>query len=491
MGPCCHGVRPSPSRVSAAFVLARVAVGVFNERVAEGQLSLPLGFEIAGKWRVEAVLGAGGMGTVYRARHVRNDRVVALKVLHPALSTDREARERFLREGYAANQVGHPGTVQVLDDGSTPEGAFLVMDYLEGVPIDKLAEAHRDVLPLGVVLAITDAALDVLASAHEKGIIHRDLKPENLFLTQQGQLKVLDFGLARVRETQSAVRLTTTGVLMGTPAFMPPEQALAHWDTVEASSDVFSVGATMWTLLTGRLVHEAASATELLVKAAMNQVVGVASVLADLPGPVADVIDRSLAFDRSRRFAHAGEMAAALRLAVRAAHVSVPSLASVAAGVSRTSRQSTSQDEQTLRVAPTASVAPLTSDSENRRRKSRSTLLVSLAVASAIGALGGGAVFWRLGAGPTGPRDVTVPAHPDVASEVPPLEQPEATPAPSLTPASATASVSSAAASATATTSESSPTASVTGSARPAGRPSARKPPQPLCNVLEDYGCKR
>ena len=142
--------------------------------MSDDHLNLPAGTTLDGKWCVEGLLGAGGMGTVFRARHVRNGREAAIKVLHPMVAADPSAKERFLHEGYAANQVGHPGTVQVLDDGIAREGAYLVMELLEGAPIDKLAEANGDVLPLPAMLSIVDASLSVLAAAHEKGIIHRD-----------------------------------------------------------------------------------------------------------------------------------------------------------------------------------------------------------------------------------------------------------------------------------------------------------------------------
>ena len=121
--------------------------------------NLPPGTTIDGKWCIEALIGAGGMGTVFKARHLRNGREVAVKMLHPIVGADSGARERFLHEGYAANRVGHTGTVQVLDDGIAREGAYLVMELLEGLPIDKLAEVNNDVLPLATVLSITDASL--------------------------------------------------------------------------------------------------------------------------------------------------------------------------------------------------------------------------------------------------------------------------------------------------------------------------------------------
>jgi serine/threonine-protein kinase len=292
--------------------------------------TLKPGVLLADKWRIESLLGTGGMGAVYAARHVRNGREVAIKVLHPALGLDASAVERFLHEGYAANRVDHPGTVQVLDDGQAPEGAFLVMERLRGVPLDQVASANEgDRLELLQVLAILDASLEILAEAHRRTIVHRDFKPENLFLTSDGKLKVLDFGLARVKETEGAARLTATGVPMGTPAFMPPEQALAHWEEVDTRSDVYAIGASTWTLLTGRLVHEGRTAPELLVKASTQHARPLQSVAPHVPEAIARVIDRSLAFDRQARFPDAGAMREALTEAIRSLGLFVPSLASI------------------------------------------------------------------------------------------------------------------------------------------------------------------
>jgi serine/threonine protein kinase len=259
---------------------------------------LKAGDLLDGKWRIEGLLGEGGMGAVYAARHIRNGREAALKLLHPAVAADKAARERFLQEGYAANQVDHPGAVQVLDDGVCADGVFLVMERLRGASIESVAEARGDRLDLVSTLAILDAALDVVDAAHRKGMVHRDLKPENLFLTEQGLLKVLDFGLARVRQSESGVKLTATGVPMGTPAFMPPEQSLAHWDEVDASSDVFALGATAYTLLSGQLVHPARSAPEMLVMASTRQARSIRFAVPQVPPAIAEVVDRALAFDR-------------------------------------------------------------------------------------------------------------------------------------------------------------------------------------------------
>src|ERR1700728_4658218 len=166
---------------------------------AQGRLGTVLG----GKYRLDSVLGVGGMAVVFAATH-RNQKRVAIKVLHPELSVHEELRTRFLREGYAANTVDHPGAVAVLDDDTAEDGtAFLVMERLEGDEGDRLWEARGRRIDAESVLAMASQLLDVLSAAHAKSIVHRDMKPATLYVTREGPLKVLDFGIARVRDAAS------------------------------------------------------------------------------------------------------------------------------------------------------------------------------------------------------------------------------------------------------------------------------------------------
>jgi hypothetical protein len=276
-----------------------------------------LGMVLQEKWKLESVLGVGGMAAVYAATH-RNGKRVAVKMLHAELGHDDELKKRFLQEGYAANTIQHDGAVSVLDDDVAPDGsAFIVMELLEGETIEHRWERHARQLPLAEVLAIADQLLDVLAAAHAKNVVHRDIKPENLFVTKAGAIKVLDFGIARVHEAQQA-RATSTraGMVMGTPAFMAPEQARARWDEVDGRTDLWAVGATMFTLLSGRYVHQGASGNEQLILSATTHAPPVASVAPSVPGPVAAIVDRALAFERERRWPDATTMQEAVRVAV-------------------------------------------------------------------------------------------------------------------------------------------------------------------------------
>jgi serine/threonine protein kinase len=160
-----------------------------------------LGTVLRGKYHLEALLGIGGMAAVYKATH-RNQAEYAIKMLLPEYAANEELRARFLREGYAANSVKHPGAVRVVDDDVAEDGtAFLVLELLRGLACDELCAACGGRLPAEAACAIGLQALDVLDAAHAHGIIHRDIKPANLFVLRNGAIKVLDFGIARARET--------------------------------------------------------------------------------------------------------------------------------------------------------------------------------------------------------------------------------------------------------------------------------------------------
>ncbi len=271
------------------------------------------------KWRLDVLLGVGGMAAVYAATH-RNGSRVAVKILHSELTVNPEVCKRFLREGYAANSVGHDGVVRVSDDDIAEDGsAFLVMDLLDGETLEDRRTRFAGRLGEDDVLSIADQLLDVLVAAHAKGVVHRDLKPENLFLTRSGQLRVLDFGIARIREL-SNTRATKTGAAMGTPSFMAPEQARALWDQVDARSDLWAVGATMFALLSGREVHQGRTANEVLIAAATQPAPPLASLLPSVSPSVARVVDKALAFEREHRWLDASRMQEAVRAAYHDRH---------------------------------------------------------------------------------------------------------------------------------------------------------------------------
>lgn len=274
-----------------------------------------VGQTLRGKWRIDAMIGVGGMAAVYSATH-RNGKRGAVKILHAEMNLMEEVRNRFLREGYLANKVDHPGVVSVLDDDQSEDGSvFLVMELLEGESLDlKLARSTR----LGEAEAVPIIAdvLDVLASAHQKGIVHRDLKPDNVFVTHRRQVKVLDFGIARMKEAAQQGGGTQTGSLMGTPNFMPPEQALGDWNKVDGRTDIWAIGATLFAMLAGRAVHLGDNPNKILLSAMTTAAPPLLSVAPHVSPRVAAVVDRALAFDRDQRWPLAQEMREALLAAM-------------------------------------------------------------------------------------------------------------------------------------------------------------------------------
>ncbi|MBI5535534.1 MAG: serine/threonine protein kinase [Deltaproteobacteria bacterium] len=272
-----------------------------------------IGRTVKGKWQIDALIGMGGMASVYAATHRNNSRV-ALKVLRLELSADADIRARFLREGYVANVIDHPGTVRVVDDDVDDDGSvFLVMELLEGESLADRLDRVGGRMAVQEALRLGADALDVVAAAHDKGVVHRDLKPDNVFLTSDGQVKVLDFGIARVRELSHASSATRTGAMMGTPAFMPPEQALGHSREIDARTDLWAMGATIFRMITGRNVHPGETPNELLIGAATRKAPSLSAVTFGAPTPLVEFLDKSLAFERDGRWPDARAMRSALQ----------------------------------------------------------------------------------------------------------------------------------------------------------------------------------
>jgi serine/threonine-protein kinase len=217
--------------------------------------------------------------------------------------------------------------VRVLDDDVLEDGrVFLVMDLLEGESLHDRAGRLGGKLPETEVIPIAYRVLDILDAAHAKGIVHRDIKPDNVFLTRDNSIKVLDFGLARMKDKVEALALesTSVGLVLGTLDFMSPEQARGDNDSVDARSDLWALGATMFTMLTGQRVHSGRSMYDYQVAAATEQPRSITSVAADLPAEVAEVIDRALRLEPRERWSSAKEMQAALKKADPAASRGLP-----------------------------------------------------------------------------------------------------------------------------------------------------------------------
>jgi serine/threonine protein kinase len=283
--------------------------------MAEEGYQQRVGTLIREKWTLVRLLGVGGMAAVYVGVH-RIGRRDAIKILHPEAAKSKEVCLRFEREAQAVNRFRHPGAVEIRDIDVTEDGApFLVMELLAGESVgDRVQRTGK--LPVGEVLRVAEQVLDCLTEAHEQGIIHRDIKPANLFITTEGRLKVLDFGLARMHEVGfNGSLLTKEGTTLGTTPYMPPEQARGR--SIDERADLFATGATMFRLLTGRYLHEANGAFDLLMKMGRDQAPPLATVGPLLPENICMVVDRALAFDRERRYPDARSMLADVRAVLR------------------------------------------------------------------------------------------------------------------------------------------------------------------------------
>jgi len=360
-----------------------------------------------GRFRLESVLGVGGMAAVYLGR-APDGSAAAVKVLHPDVGVRPDVKERFFREGFIANQLHHASVVRALEYGDAgADGAFLVLELLEGETLYTRAQRFGR-LPIAELFAYADEALDVLAVAHAQGIVHRDLKPENLFVTREGRIKLLDFGLARMAEAMQTGNRTRTGVALGTFPYMAPEQALGRHAELDGRTDLFALGATLFRLISGRKVHEAASEAELLMAMASRPAPPLAEVAPDVPRDVAAVVDLSLAFSKTARYPDARTMQADVR-AVRSGQRPAYALGRLAEREQKTALHMTvppgSAPPASI-AAPVSAGAPPAAASLSPPKKRNSALVPLLVAAGMLTLLGAGVAgfaWWLRGsASPVG-----------------------------------------------------------------------------------------
>jgi hypothetical protein len=276
--------------------------------------------QVFGNYRIVGLLGEGGFGEVYLAENPLLERRAAVKVLHTGLARDPELVRRFLNEARAASAIRHPNIIEVFDAGLTPEGApYILMEFLEGASLQKrLGEKGR--LGLDLVLDIARQAGSALGAAHAAGIVHRDLKPENLFLMPDPNLpgavrvKILDFGIAKIKRSAASggTLRTQAGLIMGSPAYMSPEQCKDSAD-VDLRSDVYSFGVIVYEALTGQPPFMAASATEILVMQLTATPAPLREGVAHVPAHVEAAVMRALAKERDERFDSVASFVSALR----------------------------------------------------------------------------------------------------------------------------------------------------------------------------------
>ncbi|HXY29289.1 MAG TPA: serine/threonine-protein kinase, partial [Gemmatimonadaceae bacterium] len=279
---------------------------------------------LASTYTIDRELGRGGMATVYLANDLRHDRPVALKVLHPDLGAVLGA-ERFTREIRLAARLQHPHILSVYDSGQTPDGQlWFTMPYVEGENLRaRLAREHQ--LPIDQAVRIASDAAQALQYAHEHGVVHRDIKPENLLLTKDGTVLVADFGIARGLGGGEAgatpARLTETGLVVGTPAYMSPEQASGERD-IGPASDVYSLAAVLYEMLAGEPPFTGATAQAVVAKMLSGEAPPVRRARPQVPEAVDAAIRTALSPVPADRFASAGDFARALTTAVTTARPS-------------------------------------------------------------------------------------------------------------------------------------------------------------------------
>ena len=261
------------------------------------------------RYEIDAELGHGAMGVVYRARDPKLDRTVAIKTV--SLSTldteaEQEYRKRFVVEAQAAGRLSHPGIVTIFDVREEPE-PFLVMEYVEGHSLQKLVSEERRTLPLSTTLRLVQEVAEALHYAHSQGVVHRDIKPANILVTPDGHPKIADFGVAKLNQTD----LTLPGQILGSPAFMAPEQLTE--EKTDARSDLFSLGVILYYMLTGHRPFQGNSTTTVCFKLINHEPVPVSAFETKFSPELDGIVSRAMAKDPAQRYQSGMAMASDLQ----------------------------------------------------------------------------------------------------------------------------------------------------------------------------------
>ena len=279
-----------------------------------------LGQTLAGKYHIEKLIKRGGMGAVYKGKHVLIDKTVAVKVLRAALALDDDVVRRFSREAKAASRISHPHAVSVTDFGESENGVvFLVMEYLDGRTLKEIIKSEGP-MQLARVVEILRQVAGALDAAHEQGVVHRDLKSDNIMLskTNGGEwAKVLDFGIAKIQQSDSRdTDITAANLVIGTPQYMSPEQC-SQSGAIDSRSDIYSLGIILYEMLSAELPFTGESPTVIMMKQVQDPPPSIRDVRPEIPATVSRIILKALAKQPADRFQTAGELSAALNQAAR------------------------------------------------------------------------------------------------------------------------------------------------------------------------------
>lgn len=289
----------------------------YQPLVGPREEDVPRGTILAGKYRAENVLGAGGMGVVVRVTHLESEKVFALKFLRPSVARNPSAALRFLREAEASGRIKSPHVVTIMDVGQLASGSpYLVMEYLEGTSLDKLLSDGKR-LPLTQACDLALQALEGLSAAHAMGVIHRDIKPANLYITTGPDgnelLKIVDFGISKMVDPEAGTgqQLTRTQTSIGSPLYMSPEQ-MRSARMVDTRADQWSLGVVLYRMATGQLPFDGQSLPRICVQVLQGAFVPVATRCPELPPEFADAVERCFRCAPDDRHADLAEFAAAL-----------------------------------------------------------------------------------------------------------------------------------------------------------------------------------
>jgi serine/threonine-protein kinase len=376
---------------------------------------------IGGRYRLEQSIGSGGMGEVFRATDTVLGRPVAIKLVHAVdPRKHKQVTESFLREARISAAIAHPNVVRILDfgihEGDVP---FIAMELLEGESLADLLDRGAS-MPVAVVFDLLLRVLDALRAAHAAGVIHRDIKPENVFLTRERDgvsPKLLDFGISKVLDKSGVAHVTTThGHIVGTPAYMSPEQARGVKE-IDQRTDVYSMGVVMYELLSGELPFFSENPGDLLVMIMMRSAPRLGERVPELAGPLSDLVARAMAKEPEQRFRDAGEMFDALR--------AVQKLGSQAFTVpsARAERRTLASALEPIALsAPPASLElPATAFEPERRGFGRYARYALAATLLAVGLIAGARLLIPRAA--SEPRFIVVQTDPRAAAPRPLAEQ--------------------------------------------------------------------
>jgi eukaryotic-like serine/threonine-protein kinase len=384
----------------------------------DGQAAGLVGQVLDGSYRIEQLLGEGGMGAVYIATQLRLDKSVAIKVMARGLASNEEALERFRREAKVTSALGHPNIVQVFDFSTTPSGEpFLVMEFLEGEDLDQRLRRVGRLSPKEAVSVIKQVG-SALAATHAKGIVHRDLKPGNIYLLEvagaRDFVKVLDFGISKVRS--ASAKLTRTSSIMGTPNYMSPEQAEGRVDDVDERTDQWALACIAWECLTGACPFVGESVPSILFQIVHKQPPALLPQVSGLPAQVEQVLLHALAKDKNQRFPSVAEFTEALDAAMASAGLAPAQGRAVVEG----------QEGKKTTFSQTAGMV----EPEEERPASPRKWIWGVAVAAVV-LLAGALLLLRPGAS----KPVTAAPAPALAPVVPPPPPPPVPAAPVAAPA--------------------------------------------------------